>query len=251
MVEMSEWVFEHQYNGSTAKNGLVQNEDNVLVNLKKQRFILADGASVSYDPKEWANFLCQKYLEDPRIDQSWITSAADKFGSTVNRDELPWMKQAAFDRGSFSTLLGVELFLNEGYMLVSAFGDTNFFVLRDGHLHEVFPLKTPEEFNQSPNLISTNPSENSYLTDEVIDKGILRIDFDNKYDQISVLMATDALAAWVLDKDAEKRVSDLFLLGTDEAFEEFVVAKRTCGELKTDDTSLITFRIKRDIPSEH
>jgi hypothetical protein len=250
MVEMPDWIFKHQYHGSIPKNGLVQNEDNVLVDLGKQRFILADGASVSYDPKEWANFLCQKYLENPKIDQSWINSAVDKFGSTVNRNELPWMKQAAFDRGSFSTLLGVELFLNEGYMLVSAFGDTNFFILRDWYLHEVFPLKTPEEFIQSPNLISTNPSENTYLNDEVIGKGILRVEFDH-YDQISVLMATDALAAWVLDKEPENRVAELFLLGTDEAFEDFVVAKRKCGELKTDDTSLITFRIKRDLPSEH
>src|SRR5215207_3054832 len=74
---------------------------------------LSDGASVSFDSASWAQILVRRYARNPEVTREWIRSAIGEFSILYDRESMPWMKQASFDRGTFASLLGVRV-LNEG-----------------------------------------------------------------------------------------------------------------------------------------
>src|SRR5215469_16029789 len=70
---------------------------------------LSDGASISFDSASWSQILVRRYCREPHFSEDWLAHAISQFSALYNRDELPWMKQAAFDKGSFASFLGVQL----------------------------------------------------------------------------------------------------------------------------------------------
>src|SRR5579872_5977396 len=68
---------------------------------------VSDGASVSFDSASWSHLLARRYAQHPDFDAAWLEQAMAAYAKVHDRDGLPWMQQAAFDRGSFASLLGV------------------------------------------------------------------------------------------------------------------------------------------------
>jgi len=118
-------------------------------------FALSDGASISFDSASWAAILVRRFVQEPKFTTAWLTAAIAEFSQRHDRDSLPWMKQASFDRGSFASLLGVQFHLGDNYFQVFAIGDT-LAVLCDGNrIVETFPYSAPSQFDQSPQLLFT------------------------------------------------------------------------------------------------
>ena len=85
---------------------------------------LSDGASVSFDSASWAQILVGRYAQNPEVTRQWIGDAITEFGRLYDRESMPWMKQASFDRGTFASLLGVRI-VDEGKNIqVLSIGDT-------------------------------------------------------------------------------------------------------------------------------
>jgi len=72
-------------------------------------YALSDGASVSFDSASWARILVRRYTRDPEFTREWLSAAIAEFRKLYDRDSLPWMQQASFDKGSFASLLGVRI----------------------------------------------------------------------------------------------------------------------------------------------
>ena len=107
----------------------------------------------------------------------------------------------------------------------------------------VFPILNQEDFDASPDLISTNVNENMYLTDELIKSKTSKISI-SEHDCVVAVIATDALACWLMESTEEK-ISYLASLKSEEDFQEFIERHRADHSLKLDDTTLLIMRFKR------
>src|SRR5690242_19769978 len=85
------------------------NEDCFVITDDQLCIALCDGASESFDSKTWARSLADRFVANPLVDTNWVQEAVDSYRSQYDWNALSWSKQAAFDRGSFATLLGVEV----------------------------------------------------------------------------------------------------------------------------------------------
>ena len=237
------WLAEVLVWYSVPKKQTIPNEDQSLVKWDRKSAVVADGASVSFDSITWANVLCENYMKDQVITKEWIDRSVKNYSLLHDRDTLSWMKQAAYDRGSFATIFGMTLVPELSEIVVQAFGDTNGYFLFDGELGTVFPILDQEDFNASPDLISTNANENMYLTDDMI-KNKTSIISISEYDCVVAVIATDALASWLMESTEEK-ISYLAGLKSEKDFQEFVELHRENHSLKLDDTTLLIMRFKR------
>jgi hypothetical protein len=206
-------------------------------------YALSDGASVSFDSASWARILVRRYIQKPEFTREWLAAAIAEFRKLHDRESLPWMKQASFDKGSFASLLGVRVV--DGGRLIQVFGiGDSLAVLCDGdRIAETFPLSAAAEFDRPPQLLCTNPPENAFL-DEVDSSYDLVADWTfHGLAQPALLCMTDALGHWLLSqRDRDKSpVAVLRNLRTPKAFARFVQEERAAGRMRRDDTTLLAF----------
>ena len=204
-------------------------------------YALSDGASVSFDSASWARILVRRYGRDPQFNRAWLAAAIAEFRELYDRDDMPWMQQASFDRGSFASLLGVRVI--DGGRLIQLFsvGDS-LAVLCDGdRIKATFPLRAASEFNRSPQLLCTNPMQNVFLDKVDLDYDLTADWSFCGLEQPALLCMTDALGHWLLsqrDQDPSP-IAVLRGLRTPTAFARFVQQERGAGRMKRDDTTLI------------
>src|SRR5438046_5386429 len=150
---------------TTPKSEDGRNEDG-FYRTSKGIYALSDGASVSFDSASWARILVRHYARNPEFTHEWLSAAIAEFSKLYNRETLPWMQQASYDRGSFASLLGVRM-VDEGRLIqILAIGDS-LAVLCDGDcIKATFPISVASAFTLSPRLLCTNPAGNAFL-DEV------------------------------------------------------------------------------------
>lgn len=203
---------------------------------------VSDGASISFDSASWSRILARRYAQRPNLDGAWVAAAIAAYTKLHDRDSLPWMKQAAFDRGSFASLLGVTD-RGDGRIGVLAIGDS-LAVLCDGdRIVDSFPYREPREFDADPQLLSTNPAENRFLEDPERVAGLWREWDGSALDSPALLCVTDALGRWILERrDTEPGpIAQLRALRGRRAFAHFIDAEREAGRMRRDDTTMLAY----------
>ena len=204
---------------------------------------LSDGASVSFDSASWAQTLVRRYAQKPEFTCQWVSDAIAEFDKLYDRESMPWMKQASFDRGTFASLLGVRR-LNEGNRIqVLSIGDT-LAVLCDGDsISSTFPYTEPDEFDQRPQLLCTNPAENAFLDAPDFDFHQFADWTFCGLERPALLCMTDALGHWLLSRRTQEPSPVAVLRGirSSKAFVRFVQAEREAGRMRRDDTTLMAF----------
>ena len=222
---------------SVEKTDGYPNEDATKVSRGGGVSALSDGASVSFDSGAWAKILVRRYARNPCFDRVWLSGAVTEFGKFYDRENLPWMQQASFDRGSFASLLGVT-YLGSGVVHVLAIGDS-IAVLCDGdRIVGSFPYTSPAQFDQRPQLLSTNAAENDFLDDIEFIRWNL-----GECGRPALLCMTDALGQWVLaHRDEEPSpIAVLRRIKSLTGFKRFVADERKAGRLRRDDTTLLAY----------
>ena len=223
---------------SVAKREDSENEDRWAAAPDGSAFAICDGASVSFDSGPWAAILAQRFVADSEITPDWIGAAAVAYNQGRDRDAMPWMSQAAFDRGSFATLLGIE-FLHQGQALrAMAIGDSLLAFIDGSQVVRTIPYLIPEEFDASPQLISTSPAENRTWDGDAIESCWHELNIAS-HEKPTLLMMTDALGRWLLEQPGSDRVEVLLGIQDQEAFRQFVEKERQNGRMRRDDTTLL------------
>jgi hypothetical protein len=226
---------------SVAKHSGDTNED-AWQNSHKGVGAVSDGASISFDSRAWSRILVRRYAQHPQFDAAWVAAAIAAFAGLHDRDSLPWMQQAAFDRGSFASLLGIAD-RGGGRIGILAVGDS-LAVLCDGdRLMESFPYDTPEQFDADPQLLSTNPAENKFLgePDRVADLGR---EWDlGPLENPALLCVTDALGRWILSEHGREPspIALLRAVGSRRQFARLVETERAAGHMRRDDTTMLAY----------
>ena len=229
-----------------------RNEDRAKGDARRGVTAVSDGASISFDSATWSEVLSERFLADQKIGPTWIIEAIAEFSRNFDRDGLPWMQQAAYDRGTFASLLGVrrlevERLTPSGELLaapyeVLAIGDSLAALCDGDTLIESWPYTSPEQFDAQPDLLSTNLADSiPLLTDEALAERTVCWMVDGLADPMIFCM-TDALGRWLLEHHESGGVTRLRTIDTLIGFQNFVHEERSEGRLRVDDTTLLVWK---------
>lgn len=215
------------------------NEDRFLFGIGGAVAVLSDGASESFDSRTWATLLCELSCSGEGIHPGSIAKCVELYNERYDLRSLSWSKAAAFERGSFATLLSVRHYADRGEVEILAVGDSVVLLCEGGVVQDRFPLQASEEFERRPELLSTKGEYNTFVADtqfNVKHVAIRRVSSSTK-----ALLLTDAVGHWCYRALEEGRDDWRFLLSVEreDDFRSFVIDARLARELRLDDTTLV------------
>jgi hypothetical protein len=226
---------------TVSKRDDIKNEDKFSVSSARQIVALADGASISFDSALWAEIVSRQFVDDQNLSRGWLTQALSEYRTHYDRDALSWYKQSAFDKGSFSTLAGLVLDEQAESARIFTAGDSLVCLIDGDQLVSSWPYDSAEQFDQSPLLLSTEPTQNTLLTDEWFSERWADADL-SQCAAPRFLMLTDALGRWLLEEPTAERLSILLSIEDEETFNAFVTSERLSGRMRRDDTTMLVLR---------
>lgn len=217
------------------------------------RLALSDGASESAFSREWARILTEQFVKstpdlsafDGNGMSTWLESCAEEWTLGLPpRDRIPWHGQAKARAGAFATFLGVTVSPVRHHSgtypwQAVAIGDSCMFIVRDDALELSFPLASAGEFNNAPGLVCSNPANNGQ-----IESHLRQVSGECRSGD-TILLASDAVAAWILREcEAGGRPWDQFgPLDSSQKWDAWVQARREERSMRDDDATLMIVRI--------
>ena len=220
-------------------------EDAMAFATDNERIAISDGASESFDSKTWAQLIVQNFVADTAINQSWLNSLVEQFAGNFDLASLSWSKAAAFERGSFATLLGIENFQDLNVIEVISVGDCLAVLLDGTDLVKTFPYDLSEQFQQRPDLFCSNIADNKFFQDaNFYTKHQTTWNLKNLKSP-KILCMTDALGEWALRKAAQGEPQWKFLIqiSDNEMLHSLVESERTNRTIKVDDVTLVSISL--------
>jgi hypothetical protein len=210
------------------------NEDAVACREGCGVYAVSDGASESFGSRRWALVLVRRYVRRPMIDASWIARSIAVYNKGFDRTAMSWSAQAAFDRGSFATLLGLHFDHDLSGVSLLGIGDS-LAVLDDGQeVRATYPYSDVEQFRANPLLLSTLHERNQ----AILDGGFLTHWNLSGVAGARLFCMTDALGAWLLAA-RDERMGRLRALRCEPEFTQLVEDARSAGIMRRDDTTLL------------
>ena len=227
-------------------------EDAYCIDQSTGRMALSDGASESFDSKTWAQLLVKLFILNPHIDADWLSLAVSSYHAEQDFASLSWSKQAAFERGSYATLVGVQCCEDDKSIQVISVGDSVVVLLAGSEFLDSFPYKSAEEFRQRPTLFSTSSERNDFVGEgDFHFKHSMKWGVDSTR-STSLLCMTDALAEWALSMaevgvpqwEILLNIRDISQLG------QLVESERGKKLLRLDDVTLINVTLDGAVKRE-
>jgi hypothetical protein len=227
------------------------NEDKLRTCDTRQIYVLSDGAGVSYNSSLWADVVVEAWFTSPprRKFGRWLQQAIAEYKSRSDMANMSWNQQAAFERGSFASLLALN-WTPESDLRVTAVGDSTAILVSDGQKRWSFPYDHADQFRARPHLLSTILSRNlgPFFVDAV---KALRANKPAGPCHASVplrtgkehrmLCVTDALGEWLL-RDCDNhsdRLRRILSVTSEDDLVALVEEERAAGAMRRDDTTLL------------
>ena len=223
------------------------NEDALAFMPSESRAAIFDGATESFAARRWARLLAKTWSVDPA---SFLEAALAEYdnhspGTRTGTDtgmgidtELSWMHIAAAQRGSFATIAAVRAV--QGGLVGTVVGDSCIFLVNGTHIIDSFPYVTSEEFTSAPDALATSREtwENTSIAARV---GTWNIPLSDNTCS-TVVLATDAVAAWLLTPEPAIRMSrmeQVLTITTPAEWEELVKYERSTRAMHVDDSTIM------------
>lgn len=274
----------HHFRVPKTGNSLKECEDAIESSLSSDTSSLfaavSDGASESLLAGAWAGQLVKGAVAsmvaaDERGDRQGVLSEAfvedllartvdqwDEYLSTYQAERaaggrpIAWYEQPGLEKGAFATLTAVHVqavapgpggteAAPRWTWRALALGDSCLLHLRDGRLVTSFPIADGHGFGITPQLLSSRNRDASLIASRMSTAaGELRT-----HDEL--LLATDALAAWLLSHPeiesggAGRQLGKIADLGQ-ETFAEWLHDERAKSRMRNDDVALVRVRVKTE-----
>jgi len=220
----------------------------------KSLVAIADGASTSLFPREWANLLVKHFCRYDResiesISQHWeqwlkpIQEEWRKFWlAEIQKKNAPWnVKAIRKENYASATCIGLKFRpiseTGEKAWEAIAVGDSCLFQIKARENNFIaFPINKSENFKTVTDCFHSLPEQKS--SPPKYQQG--------SYEESDIfLLATDALAEWIF-KDLESgsdRWKNLISISTSEEFKNFIQQLRGDNLIKNDDTTICRIKI--------
>lgn len=217
------------------------NEDKFAFSEDGRRLALCDGASESFNSKLWADLLARQFIADPKVNREWIASVLAEYSAVHDFPSMSWSKQAAFEKGSFATLIGVEQFEEHQAVEILAIGDSITMLIDCGKLIRTWPFDNPEKFKERPTLLATLTAHNDFVSGSSFWTQHGKTFYLEKLTQPKLLCMTDALGEWALKRALanDPGFIELLSLQTEEQLAEIVQKERAKKRMRIDDSTLL------------
>jgi hypothetical protein len=218
------------------------NEDAAEIARDAGRLAISDGASESFDSKTWAQLLVGAFARSPGLSPAWLSEVVREYNAHYDVSMLSWSKHAAFERGSFATLLGVEECPAHAAVDVLSVGDSLAVLLSSSGMIDSFPYNDAQQFQQRPELFCTNPSYNGFIGEPDFFSRHHKTWELKELENPVVLCMTDALGEWALRMAQEDSPQWQALLSiTDEAqLQALIRSEREGRRMRVDDVTLVS-----------
>lgn len=229
------------FEGTVAKHAESpeENEDAFGVDIERGRIVLSDGASESFDARNWAQLLVTRV----RVRElSWdaVAECTREYEALHDPVTLSWSKAASYERGSFATILIAQDQRDRNTVQIEAMGDCLALWIDGGALLASAPYSRSEQFHDKPTLLASRNDLNDSAAGE---DAWTRVEWTYGAQGPRVLACmTDALGAWLLahQEQGEGRALEQLLAIRELAeLQKLVDEERRAGRLRRDDTTLI------------
>ena len=216
------------------------------------RLAVSDGASESAFSKEWAKILARQFVKrapdlsafEGEAVSAWLEACGQAWSRGIPWDRIPWHGQAKTRAGAFATFLGMTVSGVKNHAgaytwKAVAVGDSCLFIIHDNALELSFPLSNSGEFNSAPNLVCSNPANNAQIKSH-----LRRVSGECKRGD-TILLASDAVAAWILrEYEAGGKPWEQFIpLDSPSKWAAWVQARREEKSMRNDDATLMSAHI--------
>ena len=219
------------------------------------RYAVADGATRSFFPKEWATLLVEHFCDSTYftlgetdwrvwiapIQQKWYEQVEEK----VNERNLFYLTNSFKSRESaVSTFIGIEFNKDNGAWKAMIVGDSCLFYKSDSGFKS-YLMEYSTEFTNRPEAFA------SFAKDNFSEPKFVG---DNTKPGDTFILTTDALAKWILEHKEtgklETVLDDLKALKTDEEFRQFVDKARHDEAIRliNDDATLMLISVEEAEP---
>lgn len=217
-------------------------------------FAVTDGASEGMLSGQWAQILAKAYCRETdasgldellvRAHDSWSRWRSHYLARRVRENRpLQWFEEPGFERGAFSTLLGLDLSGNAraGQWQGLAVGDSCLFQVRNDDLVHTFPIEEAALFGNRPFLIASNTRLNNHIDQHTFSSAGEWQSGDCFY------LMTDALAHWFMRETEQSRMPWETLhaqLAQPDQLEGWITSLRQGQHMRNDDVTLLVVEIK-------
>ncbi len=232
--------------------------DNYAFDLEEKRFAIADGVSKSFFPALWSKLLVDHFMKDVSIFNEkdidrWLRTTRKRWLTELNAN-MDWNNQPFFVRNrkhesAFSTFAGIDFFQNKEdsnskalFYKAIVIGDSCLFHFR-GEEHRVFNKEKSVEFDNFPICISSR---------EQLKEDKKKLDFTPIHSTVTegdiILLATDAVAKWVLENIENENHADnakLLNLKNMIEFDDFIHQMKGDSDIimEDDDTCILQINV--------
>jgi serine/threonine protein phosphatase PrpC len=157
--------------------------------------------------------------------------------------DLSWAQHEASQRGSFTTIASIEP--APGGLNATCVGDSAIVLLRDGDIVDAFPSPDPAHYSSVPDALGSSADHLAYGR-ELLEVCKWTIPLEPGAVD-TVVLATDAVAVWLLSGDAavhQKRLTAINSCNSAESWEALVHTERARGHMKTDDSTVMLIDVQ-------
>jgi len=221
-------------------------EDVVAVDLERNRFAVADGATEAFDARKWAERLANQWVQRGATlcaeeFRNWVAAEGRELQESWNGLNLSWYAEEKAQTGSFAAFVGVEIDIQakQPSWKAIALGDACLMYCRGGALLKSFPVSRAESFNTAPLLVASNSSlHESSMKSLVIESGTCE-------SGDVLLLMSDAAALWFLQslEKHDSAAQEFFFSRPDHELNEFFDAERLAGRIRNDDLAIVRIEI--------
>jgi hypothetical protein len=205
-----------------------------------ERFAVADGATENSYSRDWASLLVERYGTGATWRTSFLRALPElqtRWSTAREGLERSWYAEQKIQQGAFAAFLGVRLIPRGTHFRLHglAVGDCELLHIAKDQLHCAFPLTRSSDFGSHPALIGT-------ATPTSMVARLLRGRREDIAAGDSLLLLSDAIAAWVLKRVEANSPPWTQLLGLETGdavgFQAWVDEVRRRGEMRNDDVTL-------------
>ena len=235
-------------------------QDHYAHNEETGRYAIADGATLSFLPKEWAKLLvtCFCYPKDIEMSlddnnwEGWLEPIQQDWLESVSRTVQDSKSYILVDRlskleSALSTFIGIEFDQDEEKWKALIIGDSCLFH-RSGTEFKCYPFQKLEDFPYRPNSFASFSKDNPIGDPPEIISG--KVSIGDVF-----ILATDALSKWIFQHSEAGNLNCILdrlkKIENREQFEQFVEQSRNEEvRLVNDDVTLMIFTVEESELSE-